>query len=182
MNYGPLEFGAWLRRQDSREGDTAEVRAAREAAPQSVAESNRLAVISGPDELTPLLRNARGDAVSVYEAILDRAQERDDPVRVRVQPAWRPVVLVLSSHQPVSWKIEAEPGVDLRAVLLAGSGDSQVTGTDSVPVSSIGGFYAFKQGSLEYRHLEREVLRCTGCAIEHFYGAYAEEHFNVGLD
>lgn len=182
MNYGPLEFGAWLRRQQSREGDSAEVHAAREAAPQSVADGNRLAVISAKDQRAPGLRNARGDAVSVYEAILDRAQDRDDPVRVRVQPAWRPVVLVLSSHQPVSWKVEAEPGVDLRAVLLAGSGDSQVSGTGAIPVRSIGGYYAFKHGSLEFRHLEREVLRCTGCAIEHFYGAYAEEHFDVGLD
>ena len=71
---------------------------------------------------------------------------------------------------------------DLRAVLLAGSGESRVSGTQHVPVSSIGGFYAFKRGSLEFRHLEGEVLRCTGCAIEHFFGMYAEDHFDVGLD
>jgi hypothetical protein len=182
MNYGPLEFGAWLRRREAHDEDSAEVRAAREAAPQSVVEGNRLAVISGPGELAPLLHNARGDAVSVYEAILDRAVDRGDPVRVRVQPAWRPVVLVLSSHQPVHWQIQADPGADLRAILLAGSGESRVTGAQRIPVSSMGGFYAFKLGSLEFRHLEQEVQRCTGCSIDHFFGMYAEDHFDVGLD
>ena len=182
MNYGPLEFGAWLRRQETRDDDSAEMRAAREAAPQPIAEGHRLPVPSGAPGLTPPLHNARGDAVSVYEAILDRAQDRGDPVRVRVQPAWRPVVLVLSSHQPVQWQIEADPDADLRAILLAGSGDSRVTGAQRIPVSAMGRFYAFKLGSREFRHLEQEVLRCTGCAIEHFFGMYAEDQFDVGLD
>lgn len=181
MNYGPLEFGAYLRRMESREEDSAEVRAGRDAAPRLETGTNRLAVLSGPRQLTPLERDARVNAVSVYEAIVDRAPGRGDPVRVRVQPAWRPVVLVLSSHHPVQWQVEAAPDADLRAVLLAGSGESRVSGAD-VLVSAIGGFYAFKSGSLEYRHLEREVLRCTGCAIEHFYRSYAEEQFDVGLD
>ena len=181
MNFGPLEFGAYLRRQETREEDSAEVRAAREAAPQTEV-ANGLAVLSGPSELTPLMRDAQRESVSVYEAIIDRASGRGDPVRVRVQPAWRPLVLVLSSHQAVEWQIEAAPGADLRAVLLAGSGESQVSGVPRIPVSSLGGFYAFKWGSLEFRHLEREVLRCTGCAIEHFHGTYADEHFDIGLD
>ena len=174
MNFGPLEFGAYLRRQESYEEDSAEVRAARDAAPRLDPASLRLGVRA--------MRDAKPDPVSVYEAIIDRAPGRGDPVRVRVQPAWRPVVLVLSSHHPVQWQIEAAPGADLRAVLLAGSGESRVSGTQHVPVSSIGGFYAFKRGSLEFRHLEGEVLRCTGCAIEHFFGMYAEDHFDVGLD
>jgi hypothetical protein len=182
MNFGPLELGAYLRRQESREEDSAEVRAARDASPRGHSTSSRLGILSGRDDLTPLVRDTRLDAVSVYEAIIDRAPGRADPVRVRVQPAWRPVVLVLSSHHPVEWQIEAQAGADLRAVLLAGSGESRVTGAPGIPVSSIGGFYAFKQGSLEFRHLEQEVLRCTGCAIEHFFGMYAEDHFDVGLD
>lgn len=181
MNFGPLELGAYLRRQEAREQGSGEMLAAGEAVPLTDADSDRLAVLSGPEELTPLLRDGRTEAVSVYEAIIDRAPDRAGPVRVRVQPAWRPLVLVLSSHQPVEWQIEAAPGSDLRAVLLAGSGESQVSGVPQIPVSSLGGFYAFKCGSLEFRHLEREVLRCTGCVIEHFHGTYAEEHFDIGL-
>jgi hypothetical protein len=182
MNFGPLEFGAYLGRQESRAEESAEVRAARDAAPRSDPASSRLAILTGPRELKSSTRVAQQDAVSVYEAIIDRAPGRGDPVRVRVQAAWRPVVLVLSSHQGVHWQIEAAPGADVRAILLAGSGESRVSGTHAIPVSSIGGFYAFKRGSQEFRHLEREVQRCTGCTIEHFHRAYAEEHFEVGLD
>jgi len=174
MNFGPLEFGAYLRRQESYQEDSAEVRAARDAAPRPEPAHHRLAIRAA--------RDARPEPVSVYEAIIDRGTGPGDPIRVRVQPAWRPVVLVLSSHQAVHWQIEAAPGVDLRAILLAGSGDSSVTGAPFIPVSSIGGFYAFKPGSLEYRHLELEVQRCTGCAIEHFHRTYADGHFDLGIE
>ena len=182
MNYGPLEFGAYLQRRETGQDESAEVRAARAAAPEARPEDNRLNVVSGPNELRPLARDARVDSVNVYEAIVDRAPGHSGPVLVRVQRAWRPIVLVLSSHQPVCWQIEPAEGVDLRAVLLAGSGESRLSGAPQVPVTSIGGFYAFKRGSLEFQHLEREVLRFTGCSIEHFYGAYAEEQFEVGMD
>src|ERR1043165_1445982 len=148
MNFGPLEFGALLRRQESRGDGATEDRA----------------------------------PVSVYEAIIDRAPAAGQPVRVRVQPAWRPVVLVLSAHQPVHWRIEAAPGADLRAILLAGGAGSRVTGAAQIPVRSIGGFFCFKRGSMEFRHLEREVRRCTGRAIGNFHCSYAEEVFEVGLD
>jgi hypothetical protein len=180
MNFGPLEFGAWLRRLEAREEDSGAV-CTPDAVPRPVTETHGIAVISGPAEPVPL-RAARGDAVSVYEAILDRAEDRADPVRVRVQPAWRPVVLVLSSHLPVCWQIEAAAGADLRGIVLAGSGESRVTGASAVPVGSLGGIFAFKRGSAEFQLLEREVLRCTGCSIEHFHGTYAEDHFDVGLD
>ncbi len=183
MNYGPLEFGAYLQRRETGQDESAEVRAARAAAPEARPEDNGLSIVSGPSELRPLARDAKVEAVSVYEAIVDRAPgHRASPVRVRVQRAWRPIVLVLSSHQPVCWQIEPAEGVDLRAVLLAGSGESRVAGAPQVPVTSIGGFYAFKSGSLEFQHLEREVRRFTGCSIEHFYGAYAEDQFEVGMD
>jgi hypothetical protein len=51
MNYGPLEFAALLKRKGADTGESAAVRAAREAAPVSAAGElpmiNRLTVISG---------------------------------------------------------------------------------------------------------------------------------------
>jgi hypothetical protein len=181
MTYGPLEFSAYLRRRQSRQDESAEVRAARAAAPRTQPESNRLTVISGPREPGRLAHDPRLDAVSVYEAIVDRAPRHLlGQVRVRVLAGLRPLVLVLSSHRPVSWRLELMPGADLQVIMLAGGGESQVSGAQQVPVSTIGGFCAFKPGSLEYHHLEREVMRCTGRAIEHFYSAYAGEDFEVG--
>jgi hypothetical protein len=64
MNYGPIEFAAYLKRKNADTGESATVKAAREAAPTSAAgdlpEINRLTVISGGP-----LRPLNADAGSV---------------------------------------------------------------------------------------------------------------------
>jgi len=163
------------------------VKAARDAAPKSVPrgrhEGNRLTVISGGPLKPRLSCTAHVEAVCVYEAVAVRAPfapEADEPVSVVVRKSTRPVVLVLSSHQTVRWEIALEPGATLSAVLLSGYGESTVLGAGSAPVSSIGGFYAFKHGSPEFKHLETEVRRCTGRNIERFQSEYAGQSFTVG--
>ena len=183
MNYGPLEFAAYLNRKRDGKRESAAVRAARAAAPRSRPEKNHLSILSGSGLLPRLARAAQVNAVSVYEAVAMRAPcapRSHGPVKVLVRTAQRPVVLVLSSHQTVDWELTLAPGAALAAVFLAGYGDSTVAGTAQALVSSIGGFYAFKRGSAEFKHLEQEVLRCTGRNIEHFQSAYAGNSFEVG--
>jgi hypothetical protein len=189
MNYGPLEFAAYLKRRGTGRGESAVVKAAREAAPQSLPrdrpENNRLTIISGGSRLTPVPRAVQVEAVCVYEAVAVRAPsttESTEPVNVVVRETARPVVLVLSSHQTVRWELALAPGAILKAVLLSGYGESTVAGAGSAPVSSIGGFYAFKRGSAEFKHLEKEVRRCTGRNIERFQSAYAGHRFEIGGD
>ena len=51
MTYGPMEFAAYLKRKDAGRGESAAVKAAREAAPMTAPgarpEDNRLTIISG---------------------------------------------------------------------------------------------------------------------------------------
>ena len=175
MNFGPLEFVAYLRHKESRGREPATVKAARAATPAPAPEQNRLSVVSGPRELP---RNARGvvpDSVAVFEAMAGPGTDMaaNPAVKVRVISAAGPLVLVLSSHQPARWELELAPRAMLVAVLLAGRGESMVVGAGAVPVISIGGFYAFRRGSQEFRHLENEVLRATGCTIHSFQRARA---------
>jgi hypothetical protein len=163
------------------------VKAAREAAPTSSvrdrSESNRLTVISGGALKMGMARTAQVEAVCVYEAVAVRAPrtpESGEPVSVVVRETPRPVVLVLSSHQTVHWEIEIAAGASLSAVLLSGYGESTVAGAGSALVTSIGGFYAFKRGSAEFKHLEKEVRRCTGRNIERFQSEYAGRSFVIG--
>ena len=181
MNYGPLEFAAYLRRKGAKKRDSAAVEAAREAAPVVRPEENRLTIISGPKELLRAARDARIEAVSVYEAVAVAAPRGLQPVRVVVRPTSRPLVLVLSSHETLSWQIVSAPGADLKAVLLSGYGESTVSGTGNAFVSQIGSFYAFKRGSVEFEHLEREVRRCTGRGVENFQSMYSGTEFEVGV-
>src|SRR5262245_2095643 len=181
MNYGPLELEAWLHRREERQVESAEVVAAREAAPATLPpERDDLIIVSGLRRPMRTAADSRHEPVGVYEAIAGVVGEQGrqaDPVRVLVSPAFRPIVLVLSAHRPIAWQIELAPGADLLAVLIAGCGESHVSGIDGARVSSIGGFYAFRPGTLEYKHLEREILRCTGRGIQHFHSVYAGDIF-----
>ena len=179
MNFGPLEFAAYMRRKGAKKSESAAVKAAREAAPATVP-TNRLSIVAGPGNLRALARSAQVVAVSVYEAVASQAAGVSSPVTVLVRPTLRPVVLVLSSHRTVQWELEVLPGAELAAVLISGYGESTVAGAGNAPVSSIGGFYAFKRGSPEFKHLEDEVLRCTGRMIEDFQSVYAGDSFEVG--
>jgi hypothetical protein len=186
MNYGPLEFAAYLERKDTTRGESAAVKAAREAAPRSLPvdrEANRLTIISGGPLRARMPQDTKVEAVCVFEAVAVRvpyAPELSEPVRVVVRPSKRPVALVLSSHQTVLWEVSLERGAHLEAVLLSGYGESTVTGAGDALVASIGGFYAFKRGSAEFKHLEKEVRRCTGRTIERFQSEYAGHRFVIG--
>ncbi|HEV7609323.1 MAG TPA: hypothetical protein VGO61_18435 [Steroidobacteraceae bacterium] len=183
MNYGPLEFAAYLRRKGTKNQDPAAVKAARDAAPADGPEMNRLTVVTGQSSPVRVAGVAQVEAVSVYEAVAMRAPcvpSSPGPVRVLVRPTRLPVVLVLSSHQTVRWQLTLAPGAALNAVLLSGYGESTVAGAGAAVVSSIGGFYAFKRGSAEFKHLESEVMRCTGRNIDGFQSDYAGDSFEIG--
>ena len=182
-----MEFAAYLQRKAGARGESATVKAAREAAPKSLPrnrpENNRLTVVAGGPLMPRVARAAQVEAVSVYEAVAVRAPrtpEAGEPVSVVVRATPQPVVLVLSSHQTVRWEIALAPDANLSAVLLSGYGESTVTGAGEAMVSSIGGFYAFKRGSAEFKHLETEVRRCTGQNIDGFRSEYAGNSFVIG--
>ena len=180
MNYGPLEFADYLGKADK--GDSAALRAARAAQPQPSTPMNQIRIISGPATLRTTVPAPKLEAVRVYEAVA--MNPPSDPrapgaVRVVLRLTGQPIALVLSSHQPVDWRVALAPEVELAAVLLSGWGKSTVDGVAEGAVHRIGGFYAFKRGSLEYRHLEAEVMRCTGRAIAHFETRYAGANFDI---
>ena len=176
MNYGPLEFAAYLQRKETGQDESAAVRAARDAAPEPRPRGQPAhASCPGRSDAAPLARDAQVEAVSVYEAVAIAAAGAIAPARSACESrrAWRPdrAGAVLASDRALADR--ARRGRGAAAVLLAGCGESTVAGARQVPVSSIGGFYAFKRGSAEFKHLEDEVLRCTGCGIENFQSVYA---------
>jgi hypothetical protein len=175
MNYGPLEFAAYLRHTGKR-AEPATVRAARAAAPGTPLMS-RLTMISRE----PAPSHAAGlEPAKVHEAVALTTPRIHGDVQVRVNATPRPTVLVLSSHAAVRWRLACMPGAKLEAVLLSGYGDSTVSGAGTANVARIGGYYAFRRGSAEFRHLESEVLRCTGRAIAAFESQFAEHAFEIG--
>ncbi|TXI18782.1 MAG: hypothetical protein E6Q67_11375 [Roseateles sp.] len=101
-------------------------------------------------------------------------------VRVVLRPSPRPMVLVLSSYETVSWQV-TNLGAQVEAVLVSGYNPSTVNGLPGVSVQQIGRLYAYEATSPDYRRLRDLVERYTGTA-EHgsFQGRYSGASFSVG--
>src|SRR5688572_11102010 len=103
MNYGPLEFAAYLRRNMDDEPATVKAaRAARAAAPGGP-RPNRLTILSG--------RHIVPGHVAVCEIIAARTARAPEYFDLLVRPAPGGLVLVLSSHEAVNWRLALMRGV-----------------------------------------------------------------------
>ncbi|HEY5803625.1 MAG TPA: hypothetical protein VIT90_08045 [Lysobacter sp.] len=138
---------------------------------------------SGP--VTELGRNASIEAVGVYEGgdigQARGASHRTGTVQVLVRRSAKPIILSLSSYEPVRWVLTVEPGAKLAAVLSGGYYESQVIGAGNARVYQIGRTYAYKRGGAEYSQLDAEVARWTGKPIQVFQGRYTGSTFVVGM-
>jgi hypothetical protein len=169
MNYGPIEFADYLRRNPGK-AEPATVRAARAAQPSATTPAASLRVVSGPAFPLPEVHSAAVERLDVCEALAMNPPCRRAvcTVRISLVSTERPLILVLSSHQTVQWHVSVAPAAELRALFISGFGRSVISAGNDVPAHRIGGFYAFRRGSVEFHHLESEVRRCTGGAIGQF--------------
>lgn len=131
-------------------------------------------------------KNTHVEAVGVYQGvnssgILSSEGRKMGIVDVRVRRGSKPIILVLSSYEPVQWKVTLEPGAQLAGVLMSGYYQSQVTGIGSVRVLQMGRTHAYKRGSREYNSLDRQVRSLNGGqGIDVFQGRYEGGSYSVG--
>ncbi|OYY73711.1 MAG: hypothetical protein B7Y40_07560 [Gammaproteobacteria bacterium 28-57-27] len=130
--------------------------------------------------------NAQVEAVGVYQGTgtsggVSPEGRKMGTVDVLVRRGTAPVILVLSSYEPVQWKISIDPGAQLAGVLLSGYYPSLVTGAGSALVLQMGRFYAYQRSTREYDALNREVQSWTGGqSIKVFQGQYKGTTYTVG--
>lgn len=139
-------------------------------------------VASGP--LLAAAKDAQIEAVGVYESKYGShgigKPSIPGVVTVALQRSPKPIVLVLSSYEPVTWRISGARLANLKAVLLSGYSSSTVTGSEGVQVIEMGRHYAYEQGGSGFGALQREVIKRTGKGIETFQGKYSGTAFIVG--
>jgi hypothetical protein len=138
--------------------------------------------------LKDLARETRIEGIGVYEGPRPagaepgpRAFRTRETVYVTVGATDRPLVLVLSSNEPVSWSISSGAKARIQHILLSGARESTVVGIRGVEVTRMGRAYAYQLGSSGYAQLDRDVRLYTGRSIERFQGAYTGERFSIGL-
>lgn len=139
-------------------------------------------VVNGP--LVEISKEAQIEAVGVYQGNGSVSQSSGSRqtgyVEVRIRRSSKPIVLVLSSYEPVRWMLVSEAGARLAAVLVSGYHPSQVVGAGSAPIVMNGSKYAYKADSSEYRALNQAVYSVTGREIGLFQGRYDGGQFSVG--
>lgn len=123
--------------------------------------------------------DARVAMLGVYQAAgSSQRASRTGPIFVNVAPGDKPIVLVLSSYEAVTWMIQ--PGSrKIAAVLLSGYTPSTVSGQGSAQVLRIGSRHAYKIESREFQELRRDLARYVGNATPVFQGAYEGREFQV---
>jgi hypothetical protein len=135
--------------------------------------------------IADLVKDAQVEAVGVYQGGKGDSRTTPDgrkigPVEVRIRRSAKPVVLILSSYEPVRWMLKLDSGAKLAAVLVSGYYPSEVDGAGATRIVMIGGTYAYKLDSPQYNALNREIIRWVGKSIGVFQGRYDGGSFSVG--
>lgn len=137
---------------------------------------------TGTPLLTDVPSNARVVALGVYEGTISTpnasGSRRPGSVRINVLPGSAPLVLVLTSYEPVNWLVSTN-GRKISKILVSGYHDSNVIGTDGIPIIKIGSKYAYKMDSNEYALLKQDVARYLANPIQLFQGTYTGREFSV---
>ena len=133
--------------------------------------------------LTSIPANAQVDVLGVYESktgVHGVGKPRSaGVVHVTLTPSSTPLVLVLSSYEPVRWVLDNPGRRKVSAVLLSGYHESSVFGADEAQVLRIGSSHAYKIDSPEYMTLKMNVARYVGNPVRTFQGAYSAQSFTV---
>lgn len=100
-------------------------------------------------------------------------------VRITVAPGTSPVILALSSYEPVRWQIQNTSARKIATILLSGYHESSVIGADNVKLLKIGSNYAYKLDSPEYERLKKDISRYVSNPVASFQGSYQGQDFTV---
>jgi hypothetical protein len=135
--------------------------------------------------LTDIPANAKTSVIGVYEgASASSSSGSGSPprgtgqVRINVQPGATPLVLVLSSYEPVNWIINSN-GRKISAILMSSYHESKVTGAQNVQVLKMGSRHAYKMDSREYELLKQDISRYVSNPVQSFQGSYKGQDFSV---
>lgn len=116
--------------------------------------------------------DAQLSAIGVYES-----EGRRGPVKVNIAPGKTPLILSLSSYEPVEWVIRNQ-GRPVSAILLSGYGRSRVVGYSGTTIV-IGSQYAYEIGSPQFMELKMQISRYVQQPIRLFQGVYGGSEFTV---
>jgi len=103
----------------------------------------------------------------------------DGSIDVAVHTQGRPVILSLSSYEPVVWNIKADDGVIIKEIILSGYHSSKVTGVDASVRITWKDFGYSNYRNARTATLAKKLKAYTGLDVETFQGMYTGKEFSV---
>ncbi|MFP2928303.1 hypothetical protein ACLESO_24530 [Pyxidicoccus sp. 3LG] len=101
-----------------------------------------------------------------------------------------PLILALSSYEPIHWKVNALPGARIERIILNGFYPQQVTAPEGIPVENRSGYlnwlgaYAYAwpatSGGSNTPHLVSALESLTSRPLSSFAGCYQGTYFKLG--
>jgi hypothetical protein len=128
--------------------------------------------------------NAKLSVIGVYEAEGATPRpggaggNRSGSIRINLAPGSAPLILALSSYEPVTWVINAN-GRKIHTILVSGYYESTVVGQGNAQVLKIGSTHAYKMDSPEYLKLKQDIARYVSNPVQVFQGGYKGREFVV---
>lgn len=119
-----------------------------------------------------------GDSSFVEGLGVHRSANANGQIDVRVRKSTRRLILLLSAHEPVLWKLSLEAGADIAAILLSGSMGQSTSGGGAIEVIDLGRLNVFDTASLA--PLQTQVAQRIGRPLDKFQGQYEARAFTVG--
>jgi hypothetical protein len=131
--------------------------------------------------------------ISVYEANANHSYGNHPTgiAEVKITRQDKPIVLALSSYEPVKWQLQLAPGVQIEKIILNGYHDQQIAGVSGIPVEE----YSYQDtgnylGNFPYRWesssdsatdpgLVSQLNQLTGTPLTSFQGCYRGTEFKI---
>ena len=121
------------------------------------------------------------EVIGVYESANGRhgsGVHLPGVIDVDVRRSKLPLTLVLTSYEPITWKLHRQPGANIKQVLVSSYHPSTVEGTGKAKVIVINAGYNYQASGR--RPLSGDVRSLTGATDGLFQGTYSGARFSVG--
>jgi hypothetical protein len=121
------------------------------------------------------------EVIGVYESANGRhgsGVHLPGVIDIDVRRSKLPLTLVLTSYEPITWKLHRQPGANIKQVLVSSYHPSTVEDTGKAKVIVINAGYNYQASGR--RPLSGDVRSLAGAIDGLFQGTYSGERFSVG--
>lgn len=137
-----------------------------------------------PPPFAAIAKDAVLEGVGVYESTnpLPKGKgpgNRPGIVDIAVRPVSKPVILVLSSYEAVTWRI-TQGRENIKLILLSSYYPSTVEGSGNTRTVVMNAGHAYDRSSPGFARLRQAVMTQTGKDLQIFQGSYNGAKFSVG--